>query len=471
MVEREGSLSLALDGRVLRFGKSLEEKLGFVAEEVYNRDFTCLFPVAKREELKGLLEAAKGPNAVTGHKTAFLRKDGSVIELYVSIYPLRNRVGELSSLMLTVSAQRPDEVPAILTEEFQRFFRFSNDGVAVTDRYGFIIDVNQAWLDTYGYERQDVLGRNPRILKSPHSTRGLYEKMWKDILDPGKGFWRGEIINLRKNGTEVPVLLSVNAIKDKDNEIRHFLGIAMNMTRQKELEKLNKMYIDYIIHDIRGPLTSIMANTELLQLQLEGKITEKGIKKLDTILNSAQKINNMTADMLDYSRAGSGVLTVKKDMSSFAKILKEAVTPFISSEKKLSVNGAPYDEGKVTDRLIDVDHDKIQRVVYNLLSNAFKHAKTSVNLDYEFVADGLKVTVSDDGKGISRENAERIFDAFYQAPDGIKSGGAGLGLSIVKNFTEAHNGRVWVEPSSRPGSGGAIGFFVPYAATNPAMPS
>ncbi|MBI5888904.1 MAG: PAS domain-containing sensor histidine kinase [Deltaproteobacteria bacterium] len=459
MVEREGSLSLSVDGRILRLGPAFEALLGCSDQEARGRDFTFLFPAGSEEEHRGLLKTARASGTVSAFKTRMIKSDGAPLDVYISIYSLKDRLGDINSFMLTVSLDKSAGVPAILTDEFQRIFRFSNDGVAVTDKWGFIIDVNQAWLDTYGYKKDECLGKNPRILKSPHSKKELYEKMWADILDPAKGFWRGEIINLNKDGVEVPVLLSINAVKDESGEIRNFLGIAFNMTRQKELDSINKMYIDYIIHDIRGPLTAIMANTELLEMQLEGAVTEPVKKKIDTIFSAAQKISGMTSDMLDFSRAKSGCLTIKKENIQFASALKEAVRPFESAEKKLFVNGIPYDENAIGRAMIKADPDKLQRIIYNLLSNAFKHAASSVHARWEINADSLKFSVSDDGSGISPENAERIFDAFYQTREGVKTGGAGLGLSIVKNFVQVHGGKVWVEHEKE--AGATIAFTIP----------
>lgn len=453
---KEGTLSLDKLGRIIRFSHSLEEMLGFGSEEVIGKEFAFLAPKGTEGEFSALLRTADSESAAAPKKTGLLCKDGSVNEFYLSIYPLRDRGGSLYSYMLNLSGRKM-AMPAILNEEFRRIFKFSNDSVAITDRDGSIIDVNQAFLDTYGYKRNEVLGKNPRVLKSAHSSKALYEKMWKDILDPDKGYWRGEIINLAKGGREVPVLLSINAIKDSRGEINHFLGIAFNMTREKELDKLRKMYIDYVVHDIRGPLTSITVNSELLLMQLSD-ISEKMKKKIEVILASAQKVNTMASDMLEYSRAQSGRLTLKKEKVALSLVLREAIGPFESSGKSFLVNGMPYYEGSVSGELY-ADGEKLQRALYNVCSNAFKHAASLVSLKVERVDAGYRFLVSDDGKGISAEDADRIFDAFYQTDDGIKTGGAGLGLSIVKCFVEAHGGNVWVEPGK--GSGLTFGFLIP----------
>lgn len=454
---KEGSLSLDSLGKIIRFSQTLEEMLGYGAEEVIGKDFARLSPKGLEEEFASLVRVADTQAQGPAKKTGFLCKDGSVNDFYLSIYPLRDRTGELYSFILNLSSRKTG-LPAILNDEFRRIFKFSNDAVAITDRDGSIIDVNQAFLDTYGYESHEVLGRNPRILRSSHSSKALYERMWQDILDPGKGYWRGEIINLAKGGREIPVLLSINAIKDSKGEIRNFLGIAFNMARQKELDKLRKMYIDYVVHDIRGPLTSITVNSELLLMQL-GDIPEKTRKKLEVILASAHKINTMASDMLDFSRAQSGAIQLKKERVNITQLVKDAYEPFVASGKSFIVNGGAFNAEAVQDHELSADREKLQRAVYNLLSNAFKHAASRVSFNFEKTASGHLFRVSDDGRGITAEEADRIFDAFYQTEDGIKTGGAGLGLSIVKCFVEAHGGKVWVEPGE--GSGVSFGFVIP----------
>lgn len=456
---KEGSLTINPDLQVISFGTGLEWMLGYSADEVYGKEVTFLAANGDPGELKALIESVRTGGAVIGHKMRLLRKDSSVFEVFLSIYPLRDRAGDLYSYMLIVNSEKSAQRPALLSEEFQRIFRFSNDAVAITDAHGTIIDVNQTFLDTYGYEREEVLGKNPRVFKSHHSTKELYERMWKDILDPEKGYWRGEIINVTREKTEIPVLLSINAIKDEDGEIRNFLGIAFNMSRQKELDRTNRMYIDYIIHDMRGPLTSIMANSELLLLQLGTAVPEKSKKKLEVILACSQKLHNMTSDVLDFSRAQNGSLVIKNEIARFPQILRNAFMPFENSEKKLYINGFLADEYVPEDREIEADVSKLERIIYNLLSNAFKNAFSEVRVQVEFTQDSLALTVTDDGKGISALQAERIFDAFYQTEDGIKTGGAGLGLSIVKSFVEAHDGRVWVEPGH--GRGAVFGITMP----------
>ncbi|MBI5469219.1 MAG: PAS domain-containing sensor histidine kinase [Deltaproteobacteria bacterium] len=457
-MSKEGSLNLDTQGKIIRSDKSLEDILGYAPEELVGKDFSCLLPTGGDALFAAVISTAERSSASTSHELRMLRKGGSTVDLFLSAYPLRDPVGETYSFMVLVNTGGGADVPGLLTEEFQRVFRFSNDAVAVTDRDGSIMDVNQAFLDLYGYTRGEVIGQNPRVLKSEHSTKELYGAMWRDILDPEKNFWKGEMINLRKDGTEVPVLLSINAIKDPDGEIRSFLGIAFDMSEKKETERMNRMYIDHIVHDLRGPLTTIMANSELLMM-VNRDGGEKTKKKLDAIFSSSQKLNSMTSDILDYSRAQSGAIALRKETVSFATAFREASMPFERAGKKLLLNGVEYPGGSPVDMAVNADPGKLQRILYNLLSNAFKHAASEVSVSVAPREGGIMLTVYDDGEGFSGQDAGRIFDAYYLTDKGVRTGAAGLGLSIVKSFVLAHGGRVWAGASGAKGI--TIGIFIP----------
>ena len=456
------SLTLNPDGLIIRVDNGLLDMLGYAPGDLVGQSVADVLAQVEAGTLKEILDRSKAAVPVHGLKTGLVRKDGSFAVSYLSFYPMHDREGRVYSVVLTFDQAPGAATPPLFSNEFQRMFRFSNDAVAVTDTSGNILDVNQAFLDTYGYSRGELLGANPRILKSHHSSRELSSRMWADILDPSIGYWRGEIINIRKDGSEVPALLSISAIKDESGEIVNFLGVALDMTAEKELERLRKMYIDYIIHDMRGPLTTIMLNSDLLQMLVEAMIPEKARKKIEVIRHSSQRLSYMTSDILDYSRLQSGAhLALDRKAVPFGQIFRDAAMPFEGGNKRFIVNGVDYADYVFDEAEVLVDTEKLNRVIYNLLGNTFKYASTAVTVRLSINDGGLDMTIEDDGRGIDRKDADRIFEAFYQAEDGIRSGSAGLGLSVVKSFVEAHGGRVWSEPGLEKGA--RFSFHIPYA--------
>ena len=127
-----------------------------------------------------------------------------------------------------------EEPPEEQIKIFYKSFLSSNDMMIITDKEGTIIDVNPSFERIYGYSKEEVLGKNPRILKSTHSTPELYKNMWENLLE--KGYWSGELINVDKLGNEHPVLLSISALRN-EKEITHFVGIAVDITEKKSAEE------------------------------------------------------------------------------------------------------------------------------------------------------------------------------------------------------------------------------------------
>ena len=139
----------------------------------------------------------------------------------------------------TNSKEPSNETTDMKAEErlkiFYKSFVNSNDMMVITDKEGTILDVNPSFERIYGYTKEEVLGKNPRILKSEHSTPELYKEMWDCILQ--KGYWSGEIIDIDKKGEEHPVLLSISALRDEYGEITHFVGTAVDITEKKNAEE------------------------------------------------------------------------------------------------------------------------------------------------------------------------------------------------------------------------------------------
>src|SRR3989338_5133938 len=126
-MRRDGSLSLNPEGVILRLSKSLEAMLGVPSAEVCGRRFSSILPEDMRLEAQNLLDTVRTAGPVIGLKTRFIANAGAPVDLYISVYPLRDRSGSLYSYLVSVSVKKTEAPPAILTNEFQKLFRFSND--------------------------------------------------------------------------------------------------------------------------------------------------------------------------------------------------------------------------------------------------------------------------------------------------------------------------------------------------------
>jgi len=227
----------------------------------------------------------------------------------------------------------------------------------------------------------------------------------------------------------------------------------------KELDKMKTEFFSTAAHQLRTPLTSIQGFSEILMTR--DNIKEKEKKEFISYINKqAVNLASIINDLLDISRIESGIgFTLHKVPCNINEIIKETVKYFQASypERQFDII-LPKEPVEV-----EVDKDKIGQVLENLLSNAVKYSPEggSICLTAKKISKfAIEISVADHGIGMSPDQIKQIFDKFYRA-DASNSAipGTGLGMSIVKNYVEAHGGKVWVESELRKGT--KVIFIIP----------
>lgn len=157
---------------------------------------------------------------------------GQTVYVATTKVPLLGEEGEIIGL---VGAYR-DITDSKLAQNKLRLlasvFEHAHEGIIITDEQTRIIDVNQAFLDTTGYRREEVIGQTPRVLKSGHQSPDFYAEMWQSLNS--QGHWRGEIWNRRKDGSLYAELLDITSVRSTDNTVSHYIGIFLDITLLKE---------------------------------------------------------------------------------------------------------------------------------------------------------------------------------------------------------------------------------------------
>jgi len=223
-------------------------------------------------------------------------------------------------------------------------------------------------------------------------------------------------------------------------------------------------------HDLRQPLNAIVGFTDLL-LMAEGEpLSAKQRRHLGHVANASRQLLGLINDLLDLSRVESGRMEIHPEPCDVAALLEETLALFRTQTQngRLSL---VLEIASPLSRLL-ADRVRVQQVLHNLLSNAFKFTPEGglITVTAKQVGLQLEVAVRDTGVGIPLEDQQRIFEAYEQA--GPKEGqqkGVGLGLAIARRLVELHGGRIWVE--SAPGHGSTFTFRLPgacQAETGPA---
>ncbi len=248
----------------------------------------------------------------------------------------------------------------------------------------------------------------------------------------------------------------------------------MNSKRQRELENLKMKFFTNISHEIRTPLSLIITPLEKLTSQ---KLSMEEINShLEIMKKSAVKLSKLINQLLDFRKLESGNLKLQLKQGDLVRFIAEEVESFRSFAKE---HGVELSFNSLKDKLFTCfDADKIENILNNLLSNAFKYTErggnVAVNLSLIFKSvddnetnnkvdkEFIKIVVKDTGTGISQNSIQRIFDRFYQADDRNIKKGTGIGLSYVKELVELHNGTITVD--SKQGKGSEFIVHIPLIA-------
>jgi signal transduction histidine kinase len=227
-----------------------------------------------------------------------------------------------------------------------------------------------------------------------------------------------------------------------------------NITKLKEVDQIKSDFVSTVSHEFRTPLTSIIMGVGLLLDEVPGPINEEQKELVEAIEEDSERLKKLVSDLLDLSRMESGKIKMDIERNNIRDILNNAVKPFKRQLEEKDVDL----EIKIRDNLSNVkaDFNKISWVFTNLIGNALRYLpdekEGKIIIDAKETANKMLVSVADNGKGISEEYQQKIFEKFIQAKDNDNKGGTGLGLAISKEIINAHGGEIWVNSKIGEGS-------------------
>jgi signal transduction histidine kinase len=246
---------------------------------------------------------------------------------------------------------------------------------------------------------------------------------------------------------------------------KQFLFQKEETEKLQELNKMKSFFVSSVSHELKTPLTSIRMFAELMQLQ-KGLPVDKVDHYLSVIQGECDRLNRLINNILDFSKIERGIKEYHKENIDLLELLKKVVNTMEYQIKMQKFTFSDhYNEGNYS---IYGDPDALSEVFINLLNNSMKYSHKTKDI---YIESGIKgnecyVTVADKGIGISKEDQGKIFEAFYRSKDenASRSGGTGIGLSLVHSIVQAHDGRIKLESELNKGSTFTI--FLPLKGAN-----
>jgi PAS domain S-box-containing protein len=516
------SIATDAEGVIQIFNVGAERMLGYAAADVVNKitpadisDPQELIARAKALSVELGTEIRPGFEALVFkasrgiediYELTYIRKDGSRFPAVVSVTALRDVQDEIIGYLLigtdnTARKQIEDERMKLdqrLRDQhfYTRSLLESNiDALATTDPRGIITDVNKQMEALTGCTRDELIGAP---FKNYFTDPSRAEAGINRVLNEGK-VTNYELTARARDGTLTVVSYNATTFHDRDRRLQGVFAAARDMTELKrieqalqqknvELEDASRMKSEFLAnmsHELRTPLNAIIGFSEVLSDGLLGDMTDKQRKFIVDIFKSGKHLLSLINDILDLSKVEAGKMLLDLDPVEVSPLLRNSLSIIKGQAAERHVRL----DMKAPDRLgfMNADARKVKQIVYNLLSNAVKFtaeggevilradrvsradvgaltrawpSRTFPLVESAF-SEFLRVSVTDNGIGISPEGLEHLFKPFSQVDSGLarKFEGTGLGLAMVKLLVDLHGGAVAVE--SAVGQGSCFTVWIP----------
>jgi PAS domain S-box-containing protein len=436
------------EGRLLLFNRAFEQFLGFSRDELKGRSVYNLFsPEVAERRRRTDATVIRTHEPVTLEETVELN-DGQHVFL-ASAFPLDDERGELfgvSWIETDITARKRAEEAlartAIDLSEAQRVGRIGS------------------WSWSIGGKR---LEWSTEMYHLHHRESSRPAPCFDDLPELYTQESASAVITAIEqtatNGTPYDLVLETTQaeggvrwivdrgepVLDHDGHIIGVRGISQDVTRIKELEQLREEWISVIAHDLRQPIGAIKMAAQLLPDLHVGEINKEEAKITKRVASAADSLGRMVDDLLDVSRLETNRLALKQSWVSPRSVVRETIERLSHLTRGRSVKVA--DQGGPEQ--VFADAGRIEQVLGNLISNAVKYGESNGEIQVSLggTETELGIAVTNRGKGISADDAKRLFTRFGRLKDARGSAipGLGLGLYIAKGLVEAHGGRMWVE--------------------------
>ena len=322
-----------------------------------------------------------------------------------------------------------------------------------------VLFINDEALSVINLRRDDVINKSAQEISLHNDlirrlTRGLV-----DFLENTENDVKNEPLKIYADDKEsyfqVKYMTICRPTKVDPNvmETGGYVIMLKNITEFKQLDSAKTTFISTISHELKTPIATIMMNLQLLEDKRVGNLNDEQTELAQSIHDQSERLLTITSELLNMTQVESGKLQLKPRVTKPIELIDYAIKANRVQAEKFNIQiEVQYPESKIGK--LFVDSEKIAWVLTNLLSNAIRYSFENGHIIIgarQADEDHIEMYVRDFGKGIEARYHKSIFDHYFRVP-GTKVQGSGLGLSISKDFVEAHGGTLTVESELGKGS-------------------
>jgi two-component system phosphate regulon sensor histidine kinase PhoR len=346
-----------------------------------------------------------------------------------------------------------------LTKEIELILHGIDEGVFTVDRELRILTFNPAAEKILGWREEEVIGRPCAEIFKEDGASSYQQKLLSEALrkaQPVNSVKEGHPV-IRKDGQRIFVASSVVPLLDLDGQVVGAMVALRNVSAEIELDHMKSGFISMVSHELRSPLSHILASMELMQDSNLSSDQQRDL--LSNVHAQGNRLNKFVEQILEVSLLEAGTIKAEQKPVALRPVIEQMIEAFRTKAQthrfEITVPEGPTN--------VVGDEGKIQTVLENLLGNAVNYSPEGSKVSIE-VSDGNKevvVSVIDEGIGIPAAQLERLFERFHRVNtrDDQEQYGYGLGLYISKRLVELQGGSIWAE--SEVGRGSRFSFSLP----------
>lgn len=364
------------------------------------------------------------------------------------------RIDHKQLILLAIADITKEKELELLHERGEKRFRAliekSADAIALVNPDGKVAYASPSTKSVTGYSVEEFQKLSNPFELAPPDDRKLVTQLFEQVLKkPGNNAEAVYRIK-HKNGYHIWIE-SIMTNLTSDPNVHAVVLNYRDVTKRKELETQKDDFIGIASHELKTPVTSIKAYTQLLQRQFKQFGNEKATQNLAKMDAQLNKLNALISDLLDVTKIDSGKIVFNKDLFDFDKLIADTIDQMqlISEQHNITLKGTVKKD-------VFADRERIGLVLTNLLTNAVKYSPHGDNVTVHVSKDGKDVVVGvqDLGIGIPKKNLSKVFERFFRvkSPKGDTYPGLGLGLYISAEIIKRHEGKMWVDSEHNRGS-------------------
>lgn len=460
-------ISKDLDGVVMSWNRSAERLFGYTQEEAIGRTIASLIiPDDRQDEEPNILARLRRGERVDHFETVRRRKDGSLIDISLTISPVKDAQGVIigaSKIARDITERK--RIRLALMESEARFRQLADamPQIVWTARPDGSVDYfNERWYELTGVSRNIYGDVSWQAVLHPSDLEGTRET-WYAAVQSGQPYNTELRMFDRQENRWRWFVARALPVRDAAGEIVKWFGTTTDIDQQKhvedELRRANedlKQFAFSASHDLQEPLRTVKIYSELLTKRYADKLDGEALKFLRFLRKGATRMEALVHDLLSYTQAPR--LDSPVEIVDANEILETALE---SLSAAISESGAQVTAGPLPSLPVNETH--LQQLFQNLVGNAIKYRsperKPIVQLGATRENGYWVLSVADNGIGIDPEYKENIFGLFKRLHSSDEYSGTGIGLAICRRIVDRYHGRIWVE--SEPGRGSTFRFTLP----------